>query len=98
MGTSNIALGKAAPSVPYVVDDRETPRFRVHRSTMVDEAILEEERRLIFDRSWLFVGHESEIKNPHDFRTRNVGRAHDLAPSGVGPHKGTPDDYALYLR
>ena len=66
MGKSNIAL-------PYVIDDRETPRFRVHRGTMVDEAILEDERRLIFDRSWLFVGHESEIENPHDFRTRNVG-------------------------
>jgi p-cumate 2,3-dioxygenase subunit alpha len=75
MGTSNIAIGSNAtsPRVPYVIDDRETPRFRVHRSTMVDEAILEEERRLIFDRSWLFVGHESEIENPHDFRTRNVG-------------------------
>jgi p-cumate 2,3-dioxygenase subunit alpha len=58
---------------PYVIDDRETPRFRVHRGSMVDADVLEEERRLIFDRSWLFVGHESEIENPHDFRTRNVG-------------------------
>jgi p-cumate 2,3-dioxygenase subunit alpha len=71
MGSSNVAIG--AGKVPYVIDDRETPRFRVHRSAMVDEAILEDERRLIFDRSWLFVGHESEIENPHDFRTRNVG-------------------------
>lgn len=60
-------------NMPYVIDDRETPRFRVARSTMVDAAILEEERRNIFDKSWLFVGHESEIENPHDFRTRNVG-------------------------
>ncbi len=58
---------------PYVIDDRETPRFRVHRGSMVDPDVLEDERRLIFDRSWLFVGHESEIENPHDFRTRNVG-------------------------
>jgi p-cumate 2,3-dioxygenase subunit alpha len=58
---------------PYVIDDRETPRFRIHRGTMVDNDILEEERRNIFDRSWLYVGHESEIENPHDFRTRNVG-------------------------
>ncbi len=60
-------------SPPYVIDDRETPRFRVNRGTMVDNDILEDERRLIFDRSWLFVGHESEIEQPHDFRTRNVG-------------------------
>ncbi len=58
---------------PYVIDDRETPRFRVHRGTMVDRDVLEDERRNIFDTSWLYVGHESEIKAPHDFRTRNVG-------------------------
>ena len=40
---------------------------------MTDPDVLDEERRLIFDRSWLYVGHESEIENPHDFRTRNVG-------------------------
>jgi p-cumate 2,3-dioxygenase subunit alpha len=57
----------------FVIDDRETPRFRVHRSAMVEPEILEEERRLIFDRSWLFVGHESEIPDPHDFRARRVG-------------------------
>jgi benzoate/toluate 1,2-dioxygenase alpha subunit len=58
---------------PYVIDDRETPRFRVRRSTMVASEILDEERRQIFDRSWLYVGHESEIPAPHDFRTRSVG-------------------------
>jgi benzoate/toluate 1,2-dioxygenase alpha subunit len=58
---------------PFVLDDRDTPRFRVHRSSMVDPEILEDERRKIFDQCWLYVGHESEIENPHDFRTRNVG-------------------------
>src|SRR3954454_24139456 len=58
---------------PYIIDDRDTPRFRVRRSTMGDPEILEQERRLIFDRSWLFVGHESEIAEPHEFRTRRVG-------------------------
>ena len=57
----------------YVIDDRETPRFRVSRKAMVDPEILEEERRNIFDRSWLYVGHESEIPKAHDFRSRNVG-------------------------
>jgi p-cumate 2,3-dioxygenase subunit alpha len=58
---------------PYVIDDRDTPRFRVHRSAMVDPDILEQERAKIFDRSWLYVGHESEIAKPHEFRTRSVG-------------------------
>ncbi|MFV0260223.1 MAG: aromatic ring-hydroxylating oxygenase subunit alpha [Acidimicrobiales bacterium] len=57
----------------FVIDDRDTPRFRVHRSTMVADDVLEQERRLIFDRTWLYIGHESEIPDPHDFRTRNVG-------------------------
>ena len=57
----------------YIVDDRETPRFRVHRSAMVDPAVLEAERHDIFERCWLYVGHESEIAQPHDFRTRRVG-------------------------
>jgi p-cumate 2,3-dioxygenase subunit alpha len=57
----------------FIIDDRETPRFRVRRTTMVDPAILADERKKIFDRSWLYVGHESEIPGPHDFRTRNVG-------------------------
>ena len=57
----------------FVIDDRDTPRFRVNRRSMVDPAVLEDERRRIFDRCWLFVGHETEIENPHDFRTRNVG-------------------------
>jgi len=57
----------------YVLDDRTTPRFRVRRSTLVEPEILQRERQLIFDRSWLFVGHESEIPEPHEFRTRSVG-------------------------
>ena len=57
----------------FVIDDRETPRFRVHRSALVEPDVLAEERKRIFDQSWLFVGHESEIPKPHDFRTRNVG-------------------------
>jgi p-cumate 2,3-dioxygenase alpha subunit len=57
----------------YVIDDRERQQFRVHRSAMADPAVLEEERARIFDTSWLYVGHESEIPDLHDFRTRSVG-------------------------
>ena len=81
MNAADPAASEAGRAVPqtgttesrFVVDDRDTPRFRVHRSSMRDPEVLEHERREIFDRSWLFVGHETEIENPHDFRTRNVG-------------------------
>lgn len=56
-----------------VVDDREQGLFRVNRQVFLDEQILEMERREIFDRCWLYAGHESEIRKPGDFVTRRVG-------------------------
>jgi p-cumate 2,3-dioxygenase alpha subunit len=56
----------------YVIDDRETPRFRVNRRAMVDPEVLQTERGRIFERCWLYVGHEAELPKPHDFRTRRV--------------------------
>ena len=59
--------------LPLIIDDRETPKFWVNRATMVEPKILETERKSIFDKCWLYVGHESELENVHDFRTRRVG-------------------------
>src|SRR5579883_1382707 len=56
-----------------VVDDQRRGLFRVHRSVFVSPEILELERRNVFDRSWLYVGHESEVRNPGDFVARDVG-------------------------
>ncbi|MGW1783701.1 aromatic ring-hydroxylating oxygenase subunit alpha [Streptomyces sp. NPDC002143] len=58
---------------PLVVDDRDHGLFRVHRSAFVSEEIVQLERERIFDRAWLYVGHESEVKKPGDFVTRRVG-------------------------
>lgn len=55
-----------------VVNEPGEMRFEVHRSTLVEPAIFEAERRRIFDRCWIYVGHESEARNPGDFRTRTV--------------------------
>ena len=56
-----------------VVDDRENGLFRVNRKAFLDEEILHMEREKIFNRCWLFLGHASELPNPNDFVTRNVG-------------------------
>lgn len=56
-----------------VVEDRARHLFRVSRHAFTDETVLEAERRGIFDRCWLYVGHGSEIANNCDFVTRNVG-------------------------
>jgi p-cumate 2,3-dioxygenase alpha subunit len=56
----------------YVIDDRDMPRFRVSRKTMVDPEVFALERDRIFNHSWLYVGHETELRKPNDFKTRNV--------------------------
>jgi p-cumate 2,3-dioxygenase subunit alpha len=56
-----------------VVDDRTNGIFRVNRRVFIDPEVLEVERRQVFDRCWLYAGHESEIAAPGDFITRRVG-------------------------
>jgi p-cumate 2,3-dioxygenase subunit alpha len=56
-----------------IVDDRANGIFRVNRRVFTDPEILERERCEVFDRSWLYAGHESEISRPGDFITRKVG-------------------------
>jgi p-cumate 2,3-dioxygenase alpha subunit len=56
-----------------VVEDRQRHLFRVARRAFTDEEVLEQERRQIFDRCWLYLGHGSEIRDNCDFVTRAVG-------------------------
>lgn len=60
-------------SNPLIIDDRDAGLFRVHRQVFVSDEILELEKKRIFDNSWLYVGHESEIPEKNDFHTRRVG-------------------------
>ena len=55
-----------------VCDRPDLGRFRVHRSAMVSPAVHELERQRIFDRCWLYLGHESEVPNPGDYARRVV--------------------------
>ncbi|TAK81658.1 MAG: aromatic ring-hydroxylating dioxygenase subunit alpha [Betaproteobacteria bacterium] len=50
----------------------ESLRFEVHRSALADPAVHELESRRIFERCWIYVGHESEVRAPGDFKTRSV--------------------------
>ena len=55
-----------------VVEDRDAGSFKVHRRAFVDERITELERRRIFDKCWLYLGHVSEVRKPGSFVSRNV--------------------------
>jgi benzoate/toluate 1,2-dioxygenase alpha subunit len=49
-------------------------RFRVDSSVQTSEEIFELELRRIFYRTWVYVGHESEVPTPGDYRTTVIGR------------------------
>ena len=62
---------KAALSEAIHVDPSRN-LFKVSRRNFTDPDILEAEREQIFDRCWLYLGHDSELAQPGDFVTRVV--------------------------
>ena len=81
-----------------IEEDRERGTFRVHRSTMTSQELHQLELERVFMKSWLYVGHESEIPKPGDYLRRSVGgwpvmfvRGKDGVPRvflNTCPHRG----------
>src|ERR1043166_4548809 len=46
---------------------------RVHSDIYTSERVFQLELERIFHRCWLYIGHESEIPRPGDFRARTMG-------------------------
>jgi phenylpropionate dioxygenase-like ring-hydroxylating dioxygenase large terminal subunit len=55
---------------PY---DRLIKRDRVHGSLYTDPMIFTEELRNIWYRTWVFVGHQSEVAQPGDYIRKRLG-------------------------
>ena len=55
-----------------IIDDRQRGVFKVHRSAMTSPELFEIERERIFNRCWIYLGHESEVGNRGDYRRRTV--------------------------
>jgi phenylpropionate dioxygenase-like ring-hydroxylating dioxygenase large terminal subunit len=53
--------------------DRLIKSDRVHGSLYHDALIFEEELERIWYRTWVYVGHESEVANPNDFVMKSIG-------------------------
>jgi p-cumate 2,3-dioxygenase alpha subunit len=57
----------------WVDDFAEEGLFKVSTEVFRAPEIFALERKRIFDRSWLYVGHESEVERQGDFVSRSVG-------------------------
>jgi len=53
--------------------DKDCGIFRVARRAFVSDDILQAERAEIFDKCWLYLGHDSELALPGAFVSRGVG-------------------------
>ncbi len=47
---------------------------RVHRRVYTDPAIFELEMSRLFGRSWIYIGHESQVRSPGDYFCTRIGR------------------------
>ena len=63
------------PIMGRYVDDRfEQGIFRLDPRVYSDPELFEMEMKHIFERTWIFLGIESQLRNPHDFITATIGR------------------------
>lgn len=47
---------------------------RVHRTVYTDQEIFDREMENIWEKTWVYCGHETQIKRPGDFYTVQIGR------------------------
>ena len=47
---------------------------RFHRKLYTDPEIFDLEMERIFERTWIYMGHERQVKNPGDYYLAQVGR------------------------
>ena len=84
---------------PYIVEDWDKRIFRVNREVFRSEELFQRERARLWDRLWLYLGHETEVPRPGDFKQRTLaGRPLIFARDSTGrvraylnacPHRGT---------
>ncbi len=62
--------------------DRLVEPDRVHRACYTDEAVFDLEMERLFHKSWIYVGHESQVPNPGDFWTTMIGKQRMIMSRG----------------
>src|SRR5438128_10464938 len=62
-------LRERIPSIEKLVEPD-----RVHRLCYVDPDLFELELSNIFEKTWVYAGHESQVPKPGDYSTFDIGR------------------------
>ena len=61
--------------VTDMIDDRpDEGFFRVDRDIYLDPDVFEAELKAIFESDWIFLCHESQVKDPGDYFAAYLGR------------------------
>src|SRR3954467_1306592 len=64
-----------AENIRLYVDDRPADKvFKVRRDVFVDPELYELEMKYVFERTWSFLGLESQLANSNDYFTGAIGR------------------------
>ena len=58
----------------YIVDSPQEGMFTVDRNVFTDPVLFELEMKYIFEGTWVYLAHESQLPQPHDFYTTTIGR------------------------
>ncbi|PCH85322.1 MAG: benzoate 1,2-dioxygenase large subunit [Piscirickettsiaceae bacterium] len=58
----------------FLIDDKEKGIYRADRKVFTDPEIYELEMKYIFEKNWMYLCHESQIKEKNDFFTTYMGR------------------------
>lgn len=66
-------LGNSRQYEDFVIDAPPAD-FRVRSQAYCDWAVFEDEMRNIFEKTWVYVAHESEVPAAGDFKTTAIGR------------------------
>lgn len=69
---------KPDSKIKLIQIDEEQSTFHVSRSTFVKDDIMSDEYRKVFDKCWLYLGHESELQKAGDFVTRTIAKRNIL--------------------
>lgn len=70
---SEIPVRIRSRNTRYILEDHEALTFRVNRAALRDQAVFDRERERIWEKGWLYLGHETEIPNPNDYKVRTLG-------------------------